>query len=71
MKDMISKASIVYQVTDCDIIVTETNCNIFVTGTSCLTIVTGTKKPPPLRFFALTHLILKLHYCALKTFPQK
>ena len=27
--------------------------------------------PPPLRFFALTHLILELHYCALGTFPQK
>ena len=27
--------------------------------------------PPPLRFFALTHLILERHYCALLTFPQK
>ena len=27
--------------------------------------------PPPLRFFALTHLILELHYCALVTFPKK
>ena len=24
----------------------------------------------PLRFFALTHLILELHYCALRTFPK-
>ena len=29
------------------------------------------KKPPPLQFFALTHLILELHYCALVTFPKK
>ena len=29
------------------------------------------KAPPPLRFFALTHLILELHYCALRTFPNK
>ena len=29
------------------------------------------KSPPPLRFFALTHLILELHYCALVTFPKK
>ena len=29
------------------------------------------KAPPPLRFFALTHLILELHYCALVTFPKK
>ena len=28
------------------------------------------KAPPPLRFFALTHLILELHYCALVTFPK-
>ena len=28
-------------------------------------------RPPPLRFFALTHLILELHYCALVTFPKK
>ena len=42
MKDMISKASIVYQVTDCDIFVTETNCAIFVTGTNCLIFVTET-----------------------------
>ena len=28
-------------------------------------------KGPPLRFFALTHLILELHYCALGTFPKK
>ena len=27
--------------------------------------------PPPFRFFALTHLILELHYCALVTFPKK
>ena len=27
--------------------------------------------PPPLQFFALTHLILELHYCALVTFPKK
>ena len=25
----------------------------------------------PIRFFALTHLILELHYCALVTFPKK
>ena len=25
----------------------------------------------PLRFFALTHLILELYYCALVTFPKK
>ena len=25
----------------------------------------------PLRLFALTHLILELHYCALGTFPKK
>ena len=25
----------------------------------------------PLRFFALAHLILELHYCALGTFPKK
>ena len=31
----------------------------------------GFKPPPPLRFFALTHLILELHYCALVTFPKK
>ena len=31
----------------------------------------GFKSPPPLRFFALTHLILELHYCALVTFPKK
>ena len=30
------------------------------------------KAPPPLLgFFALTHLILELHYCALVTFPKK
>ena len=29
------------------------------------------KAPPPLRFFAFTHLILELHYCALGTFPPK
>ena len=29
------------------------------------------KAPPPLRLFALTHLILELHYCALVTFPKK
>ena len=28
-------------------------------------------KSPPLRFFALTYLILELHYCALVTFPKK
>ena len=32
----------------------------------------GFKSPtPPLSFFALTHLILELHYCALVTFPKK
>ena len=31
----------------------------------------GALKAPPLRFFALTHLILELHYCALVTFPKK
>ena len=31
----------------------------------------GFKSPPPLRFFALTYLILELHYCALVTFPKK
>ena len=31
----------------------------------------GALKGPPLRFFALTHLILELHYCALGTFPKK
>ena len=30
----------------------------------------GFKSPPPLRFFALTHLILELHYCALVTFQK-
>ena len=29
------------------------------------------KAPPPSDFFALTHLILELHYCALVTFPKK
>ena len=28
------------------------------------------KAPPPHRFFALTHLILELHYCALGTFHK-
>ena len=28
-------------------------------------------RSPPLRFFALTHLILELHYCAFVTFPKK
>ena len=31
----------------------------------------GGFKSPPLRFFALTHLILELPYCALETFPKK
>ena len=31
----------------------------------------GGLKAPPLRFFALTHLILELHYCAVVTFPKK
>ena len=31
----------------------------------------GGFKSPPLRFFALTHLILELQYCALGTFPKK
>ena len=31
----------------------------------------GALKAPPLRFFALTHLILELHYCVLVTFPKK
>ena len=31
----------------------------------------GGFKSPPLRFFALTHLILELHYCALVTFAKK
>ena len=31
----------------------------------------GGFKSPPLRFFALTHLILELHYCALVTFSKK
>ena len=31
----------------------------------------GALKAPPLRFFALAHLILELHYCALVTFPKK
>ena len=31
----------------------------------------GFKSPPHLRIFALTHLILELHYCALVTFPKK
>ena len=31
----------------------------------------GGFKSPPIRFFALTHLILELHYCALVTFPKK
>ena len=31
----------------------------------------GGFKSPPLRSFALTHLILELHYCALGTFPKK
>ena len=30
----------------------------------------GGFKSPPLRFFALTHLILELHYCKLVTFPK-
>ena len=29
------------------------------------------KAPPPIRFFALAHLILELHYCTLGTFPKK
>ena len=31
----------------------------------------GDLKVPPLRFFAVTHLILELQYCALGTFPKK
>ena len=31
----------------------------------------GFKSPSPLRFFALTHLVLELHYCVLVTFPEK
>ena len=31
----------------------------------------GVKIPPPLSSFALTHLILELHYCALGSFPKK
>ena len=31
----------------------------------------GALKAPPLRLFALTHLILELHYCALVTLPKK
>ena len=31
----------------------------------------GALKATPLRFFALTHLILELHYCVLGTFPKK
>ena len=31
----------------------------------------GALKANPLRFFALTHLILELHYCAPGTFPKK
>ena len=31
----------------------------------------GLLMPPSLRNFALTHLILELHYCALGTFPKK
>ena len=31
----------------------------------------GGFKSPSLRFFALTHLILEMHYCALVTFPKK
>ena len=31
----------------------------------------GGFKSPPLQFFALTNLILELHYCALVTFPKK
>ena len=34
-------------------------------------IVTRIYALTPLRFFALTHLILELHYCALVTFPKK
>ena len=30
----------------------------------------GGFKSPPLRFFALTHLIFELYYCALVTFPK-
>ena len=30
----------------------------------------GALKAPSLRFLALTHLILELHYCALGTFPK-
>ena len=30
----------------------------------------GALNAPPLRFFALTHLILELHYCELGTFPK-
>ena len=29
------------------------------------------KSPPPPSMFALTHLILELHYCALGNFPKK
>ena len=29
------------------------------------------KAPPPLRFFALKHLVFELHYCTLGTFPKK
>ena len=47
---------------------------IFIFVTTPLTLYDpggGFKSPPPLRFFALTHLILELHYCALVTFPKK
>ena len=39
-------------------------CTLYVPGGG------GFKSPPPLPFFALTHLILKLHYCALVTFQK-
>ena len=51
--------------------------NVFITPAiiaQCLTLYDpgggGFKSPPP-RFFALTHLILELYYCALVTFPKK
>ena len=31
----------------------------------------GGFKSPSLRIFAITHLILELHYCTLVTFPKK
>ena len=46
-------------------------CMLLVPYFSLYPIRSGGLLKPPLRNFAITHLILELHYCALVTFPQK